>query len=189
MKVQFYELFPIHPQHDHIFIVEMPEKHCNRALATKVILADGWDMNEYDYCDHCIHDDIYSATARARGCEFLLTSNNRLTYKEKQGSGNTFQLKYTNYNDYTKINNLELIDGEKIRKVSHIDLQTSVNILKRIGYQIVEKVCPPGFDGCTCRECKTAHYMAEPDGIKEDGMLTCYQCRERLKSYRQWPYR
>lgn len=187
MHKQYFELFPFHPMHDHIFIVEMPEQYCNRANAFKIIYADGWDMNEYDYHEHCFHNAIQSATARARGCEFIY-QNHRLTYKEKQGDG-PYAMKYLSYQDYKSATSLEMYSGGTARKVAFIDINTSIKILNRIGFKIEYKEGAPGFDGCVCRECNAGCHMAEPDGLKNDGKLTCYTCRERLKSYKQWPYK
>lgn len=188
MQLYYYEFFPFDRFSFSPVIIESPM--AAKPVAVRFFREHGFYEGEYQ--SPIYHTSLISATARDRGCQFRIGQNQDFFYSEKQGStgSDQFDIEYCTANKYHNIDHQpKMLDGCKLRK-SHIFLQTYVSeVLLKLGYSWVKKICPNGFDGTVCRHCKGPKYMSEPDHLESDGMFSCYTCKERLINYGMWKYK
>lgn len=187
----YYEFWPLYRGDDRVVIVESPiiDNSLTKSEKIKeiVCLIDSLGYYPGDYEKPLQHSSIESATARDRGCWFEMKDGS-FKYLEKPADSNTV---YYSYNDYKKEKYLKNDLGYQLDKGYFVSYERTIKYLEshEIPFQKVQQpVCPPGFDGCVCRECGGAKYMAEPDGLINDGMLTCYRCKEVMVRENRWPY-
>ena len=191
IKKVYYEFWPYDRELDTTVIIESPSLEHIRKTDRQYLLADLLSERDIYYGDfrpNITHSTLESATARERGCKHNI-SNNVLTYTEIDG-GNmmkycTLENYIKNYEVYVRLGGGEI---SSVKKMITIPYKETILFLNKRNIHFSMVVCPEGFDGCVCRECKAPKYMAEPDGILNDGMFTCYTCIGKLKSYLAWPY-
>lgn len=187
IKYRFYEFWPHDREYNPTIIVEFPKLISKQILALEeFITEEGFSTSGYKH--PLEHPTLESATARERGCDFML-KDGIFTYHERPGNN---EMEYCKLDKYNSKKYAETSSGIHFDKYVFIGKEKSKSFLESCGipYTIIisTKKPYPEFDGTICRECNYGKNYAEPDLIVNDGMFTCYMCRDKLKRYSKWPY-